>query len=127
MMLILIEGSLVIKFVRREMNTHLDSKRAQARHVLAIEIRDRAWEQRNVVAPSFAGSNGELVPDEIKLDFKTRLPERNGRRSQAAGCDVEGHIPPMILQRGESETGLAHDLGPHVERVAGLLPIGEGK
>src|SRR5438105_4026919 len=126
-MLILIEGSLVIKFVRREMNTHLDSNRAQAGHVLAIEIRDRAREQRNVVAPSFAGSNGELMRDEVELDLKTRLSERNGRRSQAAGCDVEGHIPPMILQRGESQTGLAHDLGPHVERVAGFLPVGEGK
>ena len=126
-MLILIEGSLVIKFGRREMNTHLDSKRGKARHVLAIEVCDGAWKQRNVVAPSFAGSNGELMPDKVELDLKTRLSKRNGRRSQAAGCDVEGHIPPMILQRGESETSLAHDLGPHVERVAGLLPVGEGK
>ena len=67
MMLILIEGSLVIKFIRREMNTHLDSKRTQARHVLAIEIRDRAWKQRNAVSASFAGSDGELVRDKVEL------------------------------------------------------------
>src|SRR5438105_224182 len=107
-MLILIEGSLVIEFVRREMKAHLDSKRAQAGHVLAIEICDGAWEQRHAVSPSFAGSNGELMRDKVELDLKTCLPERNGRRGQAAGRDVEGHIPPMILQRGESQAGLSH-------------------
>jgi hypothetical protein len=66
------------------------------------------------VALSFTGSNGELVGDEVELDFETRLPERNGRSRQAVGRDVKGHVPPMILQRSESQTGLSHDLGPHV-------------
>ncbi len=127
MMLVLIEGSFVVEFVRRAMDVHLDSKRPQGRHVLTIEVCDGAWKQSETVSLFFAGSNGELLADEIKLDFKTRLPEWNGRRGQAARRDIKRHIPPMILQRSESQTRLSHDLGPHVERVAGLLPGREGK
>ena len=127
MMLILIEGSLVVEFVRRAMDADLDSKRPQGRHVLAIEVCDRAGEQRETVSLSFTGSNGELVADEIKLNFKTCALKRNGRSGQAARRDIKRHVPPMILQRSESETRLSHDLGPHVERVAGLLPGREGK
>ena len=77
-MLVLIEGRFVVEFVGRLMNTYLDSKRAQAGHVLAIEICDRAREQRNAVSLSFAGSNGESMRDEVELDLETGLPERNG-------------------------------------------------
>ena len=126
-MLVLVEGSLVIEFVGRAMNVHLNSERAQASHVLAIKICNRPREQRNAVCLSFAGSNGELVADEIKLNFKTCALKRNGRSGQAARRDIKGHVPPMILQRSESQARLSHDLGPHVERVAGLLPGREGK
>ena len=78
-MLVLVEGSLVIEFVGRAMNVHLNSERAQASHVLAIKICDRAREQRNAVCLSFAGSNRELVSEKVELDFKTRLTEWNGR------------------------------------------------
>src|SRR5438876_10135809 len=127
MMLVLVEGSLVIEFVGRAMDAHLDSKRAQARHVLSIEIRDGAREQRNAMSLSFASSNRELVSEKDELDFETSSPEWNGRTGQAARRDVQGHVPPMILQRSKIQTGLSHDLGPHVERVACLLPVREGK
>ena len=127
MMLVLIEGSFVVEFVRRAMDADLYSKRPQGCHVFAIEVCDGAWEQRETMFLSFAGSNGESVADEIKLDFKSRLPERNGRSGQAARRDIKRHVPPMILQRSESQTRLSHDLGPHVERVAGLLPGRKGE
>src|SRR4051812_46415733 len=100
MMLVLIEGRFVVEFVRHPMDTYFDCKRAQARHIFRVKIRNRAREEWNDGLPSFAGSNGKLVPDEVELDLKTGLSKWNGRSRQAERGEVQGYIPPMILPRG---------------------------
>lgn len=76
-MLILIEGRFVVEFVRRAVDTYLDFKRVQARHIFRVKIRYRAREEWNDRLPSFAGSNGKLVRDEVELSLKTDPPKWN--------------------------------------------------
>src|ERR1700733_3153495 len=64
---VLIERSGVVELDRRAADANLDAKRPQARHVLAIKIRNRARVERNVVFVPSAGSDGEPVRGQVEL------------------------------------------------------------
>src|SRR4029077_13312946 len=61
--------------------------------------------------------------DKVELKLKRRTPIGNRRRSQAAVAYVQSYIPPMVLQRRQSESNLSHNLRPHMQGVEGVLPL----
>ena len=65
----------------------------------------------------------ELVGDEVELYVELVGADGHSGGGEAAGGDVEGDVPPVILKRGEGEAGLADDLGTHVEGVGSVLPL----
>lgn len=68
---ILIEGSLVVEFVRRTVDAYVDSGRVQARHVFGIEVGDGAGVEPDSFLLAFARSDRELVFDKVKLHFES--------------------------------------------------------
>src|SRR5216684_4263809 len=83
---ILIERSGVVELLRGGTNADLDSERVQAGHVLTVEIRDRAREQWNPVL-ALAGSNRQIMRNQIELHLESPLPKWNGWGDQAARRD----------------------------------------
>src|SRR5215467_6525348 len=65
--------------------------------------------------------------DEIVLDLECFAAPGNGRGGQSARRDVEWNVPPMILERSQSHSRLAHDLRPHMDGVSGAFPFGVRK
>ena len=48
---------------------------------------------------------------------------RDRRRPEAASGQIERHVRPLRLERGEREAHLADHLQLHVQRVPGVLPL----
>src|SRR5258707_11303350 len=61
--------------------------------------------------------------EEIEVDLKAARAIRHRRRRQPSACHVKRHLPPMIDHRRAGEADLADDLGPQMQRGAGILPF----
>jgi hypothetical protein len=86
--LIFIKRGSVVELLGLSMDAHLDSQRAQAGHVFAVEIRHRARNQREIPFLAFARSNRELVRDKVELHVEAFVPKRNRRSGQPPRSDV---------------------------------------
>src|SRR5262245_6621815 len=60
--------------------------------------------------------------DEIEVDLERELTVWDGGSPEPARRDVERHLPPVVLHRGEHQACLADDLAPKLQGVAGILP-----
>ena len=125
--MILIERSQVVELHRDLVNMHLDAQRPQRRHILRVEIGHRAREQPHAMLDALAAVKQQLVSHQVELHRERAVVPGNGRRAEPARRHVERHVPPVIFERRQRHAGLAHDLRPHVQRVAGVLPLGKGK
>jgi hypothetical protein len=100
-----------------------DAQLVQRGHQLGIEDGDRLGVERHRADPAVTVPNMDLVVDEVELDVEAAGTVRNRGGGQPTWADVQRHLPPMVQQRGMGEPDLAHDLGPHVQCVAGLDPV----
>jgi hypothetical protein len=77
-------------------------------------------------APSLARDH-EATIDEIKIDGDMTRAVWHRRRRKPAAREIKRDLPPMVLERRKREPDLAHDLRPHMQRGATVLPIREGQ
>ena len=126
-MVVLVVGSGVGKLCRHAVDVDFNTEGPQAVHVFPVKISHRTGLEWKLVFQTVTGLDGKLVRQEIELDFKRLVPKRNRRGAQAARRYIERNVPPMVLQGREHHARLAHDLCPHVKRVAGGGPIRERK
>ncbi len=96
---------------------------AQRRHGLAVELGDRFRRQGDPPLVAAAGPDVQLVFAEVELDVERTPVVRDQRGGQAACGDVERDLPPVVDHRRHRQSDLAHDLSPHVQRVAGIGPL----
>src|SRR6266436_2266621 len=119
---ILIERDRVGNLDRHLPDLHRNPQRSQSRHELAIKIGHRTRRQCQPKDGIVAGSNDELMMDEIKLNLEIPSRVRNCRGRQAQSVHIERHAPPMIDFRSQRQPHFADDLRPHVQRAVGVLP-----
>jgi len=74
-----------------------------------------------------AAGDLQLVIEEIEKDFEVSIGQWHGAGRQAAGCDIERHVPPVINERRKGKANFADDLRPHVERYVGFPPVIQGQ
>src|SRR6267142_1850552 len=101
-----------------------DAERVQRGLVLPEELRHRPRRQSDPDDSTVARTQLQYVPREVKLDLQRPLPPGHGRRGEPPRAHVQGHVPPVVLERRQHEPRLSHDLRPHVQRGARLLPAG---
>src|SRR5881628_2384307 len=59
----------------------------------------------------------------IRSNWASKQRDRYGIGEVTARANVQRHVPPVILMRGQGKPRLANDLRPHVERVVRVLPF----
>src|SRR5438128_911340 len=91
-----------------------------------IKISDRPLEQRDARLLSVAGPHLQHMVDEIKMRFHAAVAAEwhHGSR-ESVRRHVECHVPPVVEFRSKFQAGLADDLCPEMQRVAGLFPFFE--
>ena len=72
---------------------------------------------------SLRRGDAQEVLNKIEVDCKRKIAIRNGGRRQATRRNVQRRTPAMVDIRGEHQPDFPRDLGPHVNRRAGILPI----
>ena len=65
--------------------------------------------------------------DKIELDLEDLGPDRDRRRAESPGGDIERRLPAMVEPGGQRQPDLADDLGPELQGRERLAPgrIGE--
>ena len=109
-------------FDRHMPDLHVNSQRYQGCQEFFVEIGNRAGCQWDDCTRSFAGLNNQVVIKEIELCFEDTAMVGDWGSGETARADVERHFPPMVDERAQSQSDFADDLGPHVKRIAGILP-----
>jgi len=102
---------------------HPDREGFERLEIKAVELRDRARAQGDLVHGTVVRPEDELVLDEIELHVERPRPVRHRAGREAARRDVQRHLPPVVLPPREGEAGLPDDLRPHVERRARVPPL----
>ena len=69
----------------------------------------------------------EPVVEEVEPDLEGLRAVGDRRGRQAPRVQVERNVPPVIERGRQRQADLARDLRPHVERGAGVLPLGQGQ
>ena len=64
---------------------------------------------------------------EIEIDLQRAVAIRHRPGGEPARGHEQHDAPPVVRQGRERELHLADDLGPQVQRVAGVLPIRIGE
>jgi hypothetical protein len=67
------------------------------------------------------------VLGEVELDLHSLAAGVHERRGESSDGHVERNLPPVVDHRLQGEAELAHHLGPQVQRLFGLLPVGQGQ
>jgi hypothetical protein len=66
--------------------------------------------------------------DEIEFDLdQPAVADMHRRAAEAAGADVERHLPAVVEPGREREPQLADDLRPELQGRAAVAPFGEAK
>ncbi len=117
---ILVECDGIGNFDGHAPDFYLDAGRLEHGHELLVKVRDRPRHERNGLQDSFAGFKKELMAHEVKPDFDGAVAAGHARRGESARGDVERNVPPMIDERRERKTNLAHDLRVQMQRGAGV-------
>ena len=102
---------------------NLDTEFTQRQHHFAVEVSDRHRFQGKCSIRSLRRCYAQEVLDEIEVDCKREIAIGNGGRCQATRRNVQRRTPAMVDIRGEHQPDFPRDLGPHVNRRAGILPI----
>ena len=123
MLLVAIERNRIRNLVRQYVDLDGEIEFVQRAHDRLVEIRHAARFQFNRSLPAVAFQNPKLVIDEIETDLESVSSVRNRRSGQTAGSDVKRDVPGMVGPRRESQSNLAGNLRPQVERGAGFFPI----
>ena len=110
---------------RNRPDLHGDAEPFERRHQVAVEVGDRAGDERQASRRAVGATDDEHVVDEVEDDVERAPLVRNRGGGEATRRHVERHVPPMVLLRGERHPHLADDLRPHVERGVRVLPARE--
>ena len=90
-----------------------------------MEGGDRARRQGKAGTRPVAREDHEAVVDEIEIDLEAARAIGDRRGGEPARGDVEHHVPPVIGHGRQRQADLADDLGPELQRRAGVAPFGE--
>ena len=116
------KGNRIGDLHRHAPDAHLDSCRSQHLHEFPVEIRHRHGPQRQLLHQSVAALQHQLIRKKVESYLDRPLAVRNVRRREPARAHIKRNIPPMIDERRQPQPHFAHNLGPHVQRGAGLPP-----
>jgi hypothetical protein len=73
----------------------VDAQLGQGVHRLGVEVGNRLRRQGDTALVSVAGTDQQLVSQEVELKVERTFPVRDGRGGQAARADVQRHLPPV--------------------------------
>jgi hypothetical protein len=118
-----VEGDVVLHLHRVRRDPYVDPQVVQRRHERVVEVGDGTGQERNRPGAAVAEPDVEAVVDEIEVDLENSAAERDRRGREPARGDGEADLPPVVQEGDELELDLAHDLGPHVQGVEGVLPL----
>ena len=121
------EGNRVLDLVGPTVDRHREPQPLQGGHERAVEVRGRLGLEGHHPGLVVTGGDEELVLQEVEVDLEGAIPVGDGRGGQPTRGDVEGDVPRVVDPRRLGEPHLPHDLGPHVQRGRGVLPVLEGK
>ena len=125
MSLVLIQGDRLRDFLGFGINLDLNAGLAQYGEQLPIESGDRFWRECESTLDAIRSAKLQPVVNKVELDLKRLSFIWNRRGREPSRVDIEGHVPPVVLERSQPQTDLSHNLGPHVKRVIGVLPFFE--
>jgi hypothetical protein len=121
---ILIERRRVGELVRFGVDAHIDVEHMELPHQPAIELGDAHRLEVDPRLLAVAAIDAQRLLDEIEVDAeRSTVAVRHHRRRQAARCDVERNVPPVVEHRLLPQANLADDLRPTVQRLGRLLPL----
>ncbi len=95
-------------------------------HELGVEVRHRPRLERHGALGAVRRRDAELVIDEVERHLEPAVSPRDQRSRETAVGDVQRHVPPVVDERRVHHPHLADDLRPELQRVPGVLPIGDG-
>ena len=112
-----------VHLVRPDVEDDVDAQLAECLHGLGVELGDRPRRQPDEPLLACAAAQPQVVGDEVELEVEGPAAVGDRPGGETTGADVQGHLPPVVEERALREPDLPHDLGPHVQGVAGLGPV----
>jgi hypothetical protein len=79
-----------------------------------IKLGNGLWLERERPFLAPAGAGQEAVADEIKLELKDFVADRNWRRAEPPCGHVERDLPTVIQPGRQGQPDLAYDLRPEL-------------
>lgn len=76
-----------------------------------MEVGNRLRLKRKRPFLAAAGAGDEAVADEVELDLKDFIADRNRQRAKPACGNVEWNLPAMVDPGRQLQPDLAHDRG----------------
>ena len=122
MRIVLVEANRIWDFDRHWPNFDFDPRGAKHRHSLPIELGHRAGHKWECLAYSIRRLEHKFVLQEVKPELKCSVSIRDPRRRQTPSGNVQRDVPPVVHERRQAQSDLAHDLRPHMERGVGVFP-----
>ncbi len=96
----------------------------QPLHDLLVEVGNVLAAERDALHCVVAGSEDELVIDEVEFRIEAGQAMGNRRRGQAARGEIQANIGPLGLEGRLRDAQLSDDdLRVHVQRCKGVAPI----
>ena len=120
--LVLRKGDRVGHLVRPHVDRGVDSRGGELRREPAIEGRDRHRLEAEAAVGRIGGADHEAMADQVEVDLDEALAGMDRRRAEAAGMDVERHVPAVVEPGRKRQPQLADDLGPEVQRRGAVAP-----
>ena len=120
---ILLERDRALDLHRHGPDGYIDIERAQRTHHRRVEFRRRHRRKRDALLARVAGVQHELVRAEIEIDLQRAAAIGHCAGRESARAHIEHDAPPVVRKRRQRELHLADDLGPQMQRVAGVGPV----
>ena len=122
--LVEVETDRIGKLVRHPVDRDRDADFGEACDQLAIEIGNAARAQRERANLAGARPAEKAMVEEVELDLEQLAADRDGRGGEAAGADIERHLPAVVDPGRQGKADLADDLGPQLQRQRRVTPFG---
>src|SRR5215213_3239593 len=120
---IVIEGLLVAEVERLRIYGGAYTKRAQPIEQSPVELRHRQVIEGEGERTFVARGYGEAVLEQVEGDVEGRVSVGDGACGEAAGGNVESSVPPVVFERREPHSHLAHYLAVAVQRPFSIFPF----
>src|SRR5713226_10699428 len=108
------------QFVGRLVDSDVNAEVRKVSRDSGVEARYRLSDQCQLPPYAVAGGGPQDMIDEVEIDLEGPRPIGDRRGGQSARGDVQRDVPGMIQPGRARQADLADDLGPQMQRYAGL-------